>query len=206
MSTWRGVAAGLGGWLSALALGSLLGSRDLGRPQQILSPPYVSQVPPGLLLVLLLTAAAVAAVSGVLLWRLRAARGRALPAVLVVLALATAAASWSALYLASLEDSVIPIFDWLFTAVPVALAGVLALRGRPLLAALLVAWPVAAVSGFYWAAYDSSATGGFLAAATLQGFGLILGLIPGLVIEFRRGRGRPEPRSELRSQLRSEAG
>lgn len=165
--------------LVATVAGTLAGAAGWDRPKQLLEPPYVESVPVGLLLALLTTAVLSLAAAAVLHRRLLE-RGPLLnTCLLAVTALAgTAIAIWGALYATAIENA-IPVFDWAYFTVPVALACLLARisppRDRALVTGLLVTAPIAAVHALGWTVYGTWRTG-LLSTVVLGGFGTLLGL------------------------------
>lgn len=80
---------------------------------------------------------------------------------------------------ATAVSGAIPIFDWAYFAVPVAVACVLACSTaeRAVVTGLLVAVSVAAVNALGWSIY-SAPESGLTTTALLGGFGVLLGLTP----------------------------
>lgn len=179
----------------AAVLGSVAGAVDWGRPRQLLRAPYVTDVPGGLLAAFVTLALVGLLVAAALHGRLAPRRtldGRTSLVALVAVAGATAAA-WGGLYATAVENA-IPVFDWAFFAVPVALASVVE-RGsgssdRSFTTAVLVAVPVAAVNALGWSVYFSSPLAGLTQTAVVGGIGLLLALVPALT----SGR-KPRPNS-----------
>jgi len=148
--------------LGALALARVLLINNWATPTQTLQAPWVEDVPKPLVLALL-AAAAVPALTAVVLIRRVAGpeiRHRTLALVAVVVVAGAVAASWGALYIASIPafEPLIPIFDWTFTAVPVLMATALAGREAPPAGAtavgLLAAAPIWSVSYLGWGVHS----------------------------------------------------
>jgi hypothetical protein len=180
------VLIGAAALATAVCGGSLLGSLNGQHASQLLRFPYVDAVPVELALVVTVLAVASLASTTVLyrqVWE--GAPQRLLDGLLLLLALVgTLASAWSAVYMTAIENA-IPVFDWLFFAVPVGLACLVlpsaASRDRCLATGLLMATPIAAMHALGWANYGDSARSGILATLTLGGFGLLIGLVPALV-------------------------
>jgi hypothetical protein len=169
--------------LGAVALGCVLGLFDLGRARQLLRAPYIEHVPGGLLAAFVMLAVVGVAVAAVLYSRLvprhHGWRG---PALAVVVSAGAVASVWGGLYSTAVVNP-IPVLDWAFYAVPVALAGLLA-RGTavdPLGLGLLAAVPVAAVNTLGWAV-STGVSGGIVMAAFSGGMGLVVGLGLGFLL------------------------
>lgn len=163
-------------------MGSALGRLDWGRPRQLLHPPYVADISVALLSAFIALALAGLLVAAILRRRLSRTHheGRRNWPLGFVAVAGSGAATWGGLYSGAVENA-IPVFDWAFFAVPVGLATLIEGRSgsgqRPLVTALLVAVPIAAVSAFGWSIYDSSRPG-LITTAISGGIGLLFGLSP----------------------------
>jgi len=168
--------------LTAVVVGSAAGQLPLGRARQLLTAPYLDRVPGGLLAAFLTLAVAGVVVAVLLFSRLVPGSGWGIPALGAIASMGALASMYGGLY-SSAVNNPIPIFDWVFYALPVALAGLPAGRvgADPVVLGLLAAVPVAALNTLGWAV--SAGSGGALfMAATSGGLGVLIGLGVGVVL------------------------
>jgi len=194
--------------LVCAVVGALLGSLPLPVPEQLVgSAPWVSDVPPvllGLVVVtgLVLLAVAVALLRGPIRHRLDPVR---LGLVALGSLLACGVAGWSTLYLATLGDgeAIIPIFDWTWPAFATAVgAGVVSWRWgvrAGLAAGLTAVAPVVALDALGWALVGGSALRSLAAVGLLDGFGIVLGSLLSLLGTRARPARTPLPSQQAPS-------
>lgn len=164
------------------------------QPHQILTFPWLGDTSLGLIAVfssLALGGAALATAVGAAIAPRIFRTGRAVPA-MVVLVLGGGAAMWGGLYAFAVSPGpAIPIFDWLFWAVPIGLIALLArtaayARTEAIGAALLGAVPVAGPNMLGWSLYGDATFSVFPLLA--GGFGCAVGLLPVALV-----RRAPQP-------------
>ena len=196
--------------VACAVVGALVGSLPLPLPEQLVgAAPWVSDVPPVLLAVVVLVGV-LALVAAVAL--LRGPRRRRLGAVRLGLVtagslLACVVAGWSALYWGALADgeagAAIPVLNWTWpafaTAVGAAVVGYRWGVRAGLAGGLVAVAPVVALDAL-GTALGSDALGDLprvlLAVLVLDGFGVVLGSLFALL-----GRGAGPTRTPLPSQL-----